>query len=205
MSENRGETAHPSDSLNGDGPAGDAALAVETTEPPAVEEQDDTLLADLDDREFNRHIAAINAAYDEVRTAYATVADTVAEMLTEQITRHVLKVYPNAATLSVDTVADFHRDEQTGEFDPACKGHSERFAHREIRDADGEVLGELDVLSPVGYWLERLGQVMPILPGDLDLAEREWTLIAPDCLAGDLIAAADADEADPDDEAGEAA
>ena len=77
--------------------------------------------------------------------------------------------------LFVRAVAEYHHDTD-GNPVPGCEGHNARLAPDEVLDADGDVLGHLDPLSPVVYLLERLSDLLGVEDQVLDIETREWAI-----------------------------
>lgn len=136
---------------------------------------DPTSLTGLDAREFVHLTGEVNTAHAAALAAYELASSNLTALLTEQIARRILASHPDAHTLFVRGVAEFHLDED-GEALETCDGHDERLAPVEARDEDGNVLVEFDAMHPTTYLLERLTPMLGTEDYALDLATREWAL-----------------------------
>jgi hypothetical protein len=129
-------------------------------------------LSVLDGRAFSAHQAAVNAAFTAARQAHRQACQSLGEMLTEQIVRQVQVTVPGAHALQV-------RAERIvcvcppGD-DLTCPGHGTQMMPGAVLDLAGLPMSDLPALSPVGYWLERLGEVLEPVDATLVLAERSW-------------------------------
>lgn len=131
-------------------------------------------LAALDARALTAHAAAVNETHAAAQRAYAAARDGLAALLTEQIARRVLDLHPAAYMLQVRGAAEYHLDPLTGLTDPTCAGHEHRLTPCEVLTADGTVLGRLEDLDPVCYYLERLSPLLGTEDAVLTLPDRGW-------------------------------
>lgn len=132
-------------------------------------------LTSLDDRDFYRHVGDINTAHDAAEAAYRVAQENLTVLLTEQVSRHVVRTHPEAAMVFVRVAAEYHSDEN-GARSVTCEGHNHRLVPFEVLDKDGIVLGGFDPLSPVMYLMERLSPMLGLEDQVLDVETREWAL-----------------------------
>jgi hypothetical protein len=134
-----------------------------------------TALSALDTREFYRHVGDINTAFNEATAAYEAAQENLLVLLTEQVSRHVLNLYPSASLVFVRAAAEYHEDAE-GVRVASCEGHNHRLVPFEVYDEDGLLLGGFDSLSPVTYLMERLSPLLGVEDQVLDLDNRDWAL-----------------------------
>lgn len=148
-----------------------------------------TELAAMDVRDFTRHKAATNEAFEAARLAYEDACQALGDLLTEDIARHVRNTYgPVSWVLQVRAAAEFCTD-STGHRDSSCEGHNERLVAAAVMGTDGTILAFPDPMSPLNYWLERLTPLMGTEDAILNLDDREWSFGRCDCGdEGDLAA-----------------
>lgn len=146
------------------------------TQPLTVAEHaalDPADLATLDDSAFYRQMGEINSAFAAATAAYEAAQENLIVLLTEQVARQALRAYPTASLVFVRVAAEYHEDAQ-GRRSDTCEGHNHRLVPFEVYDADGELLGGFEPLSPVNYLMERLSPLLGIEDQVLDLDDRDW-------------------------------
>lgn len=140
---------------------------------------DPATLAHLDARDFARLTGEVNTAFAAARDAYDIAEANLTALLTEQVARRIENEYPTASLLFVRAVAEYHFTED-GEIAEGCEGHDERLKPRDVYDADGNLLGEIDDMHAAVYLMERLSPMLGAEDHVLDVPAREWAL---DCTA----------------------
>ena len=128
----------------------------------------------LDSRELTTQFALANETYAATLSAHNESRDALGGVLTEKIARRILTVHPTSYMIQVRTATEYHYDPESGDIAEDCTGHDSWLVPCEVLTEDGTILGRLDALDPVCYWLERLTPLLEAEEAVLLLHERVW-------------------------------
>lgn len=132
-------------------------------------------LSELSDREFFVRMGEINARAAEASRQHDAARADLLVLLTEQMSRALLRSQPTAALAFVRVAAAFHSDEN-GVVNPDCEGHAHRLVLGPVHDADGALLERPAETSPLPYLLERISPLLGLRNHVLDIAARDWVV-----------------------------